>query len=112
MEQTIDNNIAALIRLIDSKYISTQTTYHPIDFGRKTQYFTLDVISSVAFGKAFGDLERDEDVHKYIEMLEEAGPSIILLTVLPLVRFLLQLPVLKNVLPSAKDKFGFGKVMG
>lgn len=112
MERTIDNNIAALIKLIDSKYISTATDNRPMDFGRKAQYFTLDVISSLAFGKAFGDLERDEDVHKYIEMLDEAGPTIILLTVLPLVRALLQLPVLRNLLPSSKDKIGFGKVMG
>lgn len=83
-----------------------------MDFGRKASYFTLDVISSLAFGKAFGDLERDEDVHKYIEMIEETGPSIILLTVLPWIMTLLQLPILKSFLPSAKDNFGFGKIMG
>lgn len=112
MEQTIDENIVALIKLIDSKYVSTPTDYRPIDFGRKAQYFTLDVISSLAFGKAFGDLERDEDVHKYIEMLEEAGPSIILLTVLPSVRKMLQFPLMKRLLPNSKDQVGFGKVMG
>lgn len=83
-----------------------------MDFGRKAQYLTLDVISSVAFGKAFGDLERDEDVHRYIQMLEDAGPSIILLTVLPLLRKFLLLPLFKGILPSSKDKIGFGKVMG
>jgi hypothetical protein len=101
-----------LIKLIDSKYISTSTDYRPMDFGRKASYFTLDVISSLAFGKAFGDLERDEDVHKYIEMLDEAGPTIILLTVLPLVRKLLRLPLMTKLLPNAKDQIGFGKVMG
>ena len=112
MEQTIDKNVVALIKLINSEYISTPTDYRPMDFGRKAQYFTLDVISSLAFGKAFGDLERDEDVHRYIEMLEEAGPSIILLAVLLSVRKLLQLPLMKRLLPNSKDKVGFGKVMG
>jgi hypothetical protein len=112
MEHTIDENVAGLIRLIDTKYISTRKDYRPMDFGRKAQFFTLDVISSLAFEKAFGDLERDEDVHKYIKMLDEAGPAIILLTVLPSIRALLQLPLLKSLLPNSKDKVGFGKVMG
>ena len=112
MEKTIDENIARLVRLIDSKYISTAPDYRPMDFARKAQYLTLDVISNLAFGKAFGDLDRDEDVHKYIEMLEEAGPTIILLTVLPLVRTLLSMPILKRLLPNPEDKIGFGKVMG
>lgn len=116
MEQSIDENISALIKLIDSNYISTSTHYKPMDFGRKAQYLTLDVISSLAFGKSFGHLERDEDVHKYIEMLDEAGPGIILLTVLPSVRAFLRalqrVPILRDVLPNPKDKFGFGKVMG
>jgi len=83
-----------------------------MDFGRKAQYLTIDVISSLAFGKAFGDLEKDEDVHKYIEMLDEAGPNIILLTVLPFVRRLLQLPLMRNLVPNSEDQVGFGKVMG
>ena len=112
MEQTIDDNVAALIKLIDSKYISTPTDYKPMDFARKAQYFTLDVISSLAFGKAFGNLEQDDDAHGYIKMLEDAGPTIILLTVLPFIRSMLQLPLLRNLLPSSKDKIGFGKVMG
>jgi len=66
----------------------------------------------LAFGEAFGDLERDEDVHRYIEMLDEAGPMIILLTVLPFVRKLLQLPLMKRILPNSQDRVGFGKVMG
>lgn len=112
MEQTIDENVGRLIELIGSKYASTSIDYRPVDIGRKVQYFTLDVISSLAFGEAFGDLEMDGDVHKYIEMLDEAGPSIILLTVLPWVRRILQLPLMKRLLPSSKDKVGFGKVMG
>jgi hypothetical protein len=112
MEQTIDDNVAALVKLIDSKYISTSTNYKPMDFGRKAQYFTLDTISSLAFGEAFGHLERDEDVHGYAQMLDEAGPAIIMLAVLPFVRSVLQLPVIRSLLPSSKDKIGFGKVMG
>ena len=35
--------------------------YRPMDFVQKTQFFTLDVISALAFGVPFGYLARDED---------------------------------------------------
>jgi hypothetical protein len=112
MEKTIDEHVSALINLIGLKYISTPTDYRPIDFARASQYFTLDSISSLAFGKSFGHLVHDADVHGYIQMLEDAGPTIILLTQLPLVRSILQLPLINKLLPGAKDKIGFGKIMG
>lgn len=83
-----------------------------MDFGRKAQYFTLDVISDVAFGKAFGYLESDSDVHEYIKTTEETLPAIILVTVLPWLSRVLQSPLLKSLLPSDKDQLGLGKVMG
>ena len=101
-----------LVKLIDEKYISTSTEFKPMDIGRKAQYFTLDVLSSLAFGQSFGDIRTDSDNHKYIETVEESGPAIIMVMVLPWISKLLQLPFLKGVLPSAEDTIGFGKVMG
>lgn len=112
LEKTIDETIQALVRLIDEKYVSASTEFKPIDIGRKAQYFTLDVLSSLAFGKSFGDIETDSDNHKYIETVEESGPAIILVMVLPWISKLLQLPLLKGLLPSAEDTIGFGKIMG
>ena len=83
-----------------------------MDFARKSQFFTLDVISSIAFGRSFGDLVSDSDNHTFVGALEEAGPAIMVVTVLPWISTLLQLPFLKGVMPSAKDKIGLGKVMG
>jgi hypothetical protein len=100
------------VNLIDEKYVSAGTEFKPIDIGRKAQYFTLDVISSLAFGKSFGDTETDSDNHKYIETVEESGPAIVLVMALPWISKLLRLPVLKGLLPSAEDTIGFGKVMG
>lgn len=83
LEKTIDRNVANLIQLIETKYLSTQSQIKPFDFGRKAQCFTLDVISDVAFGEAFGDIATDSDVHKYIKTTEETLPAIIMTTVLP-----------------------------
>ena len=112
LEKTIDENILALVKLIDEQYVSVTEEFKPIDIGRKAQYFTLDVLSSLAFGKSFGDIETDSDNHKYVETVEESGPAIILVMVLPWISKLFKLPFLKGLLPSEVDTIGFGRVMG
>lgn len=58
MEGSIQTQIDKSIDLIETKYLSTSVTDHPIELGEKTSFFTLDVISDLAFGQAFGYLER------------------------------------------------------
>jgi hypothetical protein len=112
LEKTIDENVLALVKLIDEKYVSATEHFKPIDIGRKAQYFTIDVLTSLAFGKAFGDIETDSDNHKYIETVEEAGGAITLVFVLPWISKLFKFPFLRALLPSEADTIGFGKVMG
>ena len=102
----------ALVKLIEEKYVSTATEFRPMDIGRKASYFTLDVLSSLAFGEPFGDLPTDSDIHSYIATIEEVGPALIIVTILPWIRTLLSLPFLRGLLPSPKDATGLGKVMG
>ncbi|RBQ67894.1 hypothetical protein FVER14953_13512 [Fusarium verticillioides] len=108
IETTIDENVERLLDLLDAEYISKDI---PFDFGYKAQYFTLDVISALAFGEAFGDLETDSDVNGYITAMEESMPTIITTTVMPWMIKLLQLPIFRSMLPSDKDKAGVGRVM-
>ncbi|KAF4632702.1 hypothetical protein G7Y89_g5424 [Cudoniella acicularis] len=112
LEETIDRNVAALIQLIATKYLSIPSSFKPFDFGRKAQYFTLDVISSVAFGEAFGDLVTDSDVHKYIDQAEKMMPGVMIVAIFPWLTWFLQSRIMKSLLPSATDKIGFGKVIG
>jgi hypothetical protein len=49
---------------LESKYVSADATYKPVDFAPKAQFFTLDVISHLALGKALGNLEADEDLSR------------------------------------------------
>lgn len=94
--------------LIDEKYVSVNK---PFDFGRKAQYFTLDVITDLAFGEPFGDVETDSDVFEYIHTMEQQLPSIIVTTVVPGLLKILQLPFMRSLLPSEKDPIGLGKTM-
>jgi hypothetical protein len=112
LEQRIDNQIAGLINLIERKYISTKSNFRKLDFAKIAQYFTLDVITDVAFGKPFGYIATDSDVHEYIKMTEDSMPVIMVVSVLPWLTKVLMSPVFKFLLPSEKDKLGFGKFMG
>lgn len=108
IESTVDENVQRLVELLETKYISEGKAF---DFGHKAQYFTLDVISSLAFGEPFGDLETDSDVYGYIRAMEESMPSIIVTSVMPWVLKLLQMPILRCMLPSEKDPVGVGRTM-
>lgn len=108
LELKIDKNILSFMALI-SKYADTKK---PIDLGRRAQFFTLDVISDLAFGEPFGFLETDSDVYKYIQITEETLPSVMVTTVIPWLIKILSSPLFKSLLPSEKDRLGFGKLMG
>ncbi|EON98757.1 putative pisatin demethylase protein [Phaeoacremonium minimum UCRPA7] len=76
MESTVEVQIARLVDLIESRYISSDLVYNPMDFAQKGQYFTLDVISALAFGDPFGYLEEDDDVFNYIKITSSFIPII------------------------------------
>ena len=112
LERAIDANIAKLIYLLESKYVSTDIAYKPVDFAPKASFFTLDVISDIALGKAFGNLEADKDVSSYIKTTEETFPMLVLLGSFPwLARVFFSRPM-KSLLPSDTDTVGMGKLMG
>lgn len=108
LESIVDENVQRLIDLLETKYISQGKSF---DFGHKASFFTLDVISAIAFGEPFGDLETDSDVYGYIHAMEESMPTIIVTTVMPWIMALLQMPVFKGLLPSEKDTVGVGRAM-
>lgn len=108
LEARVDQNVMALVRLIETRYVSVN---RPFDFGRKAQYFELDVITDLAFGKPFGDLATDSDVHGYISTMESVMPAIMLTTVLPWLLDLLSWPLFKWMLPSDRDAAGVGRTM-
>lgn len=112
MEHTIETNVAKLVELIKTSHVSSSTCYRPVDLAQKLQYFTLDVISDLAFGKPLGYLQQDADPYDYVEAMDA---SILILAVLGNVPWLADLfhPLfLRRFLPSEKDQGGFGAFIG
>ena len=113
LESEIDERMRDFIRLIERKYVCTDTEPgRQMDLGLTAQYFTLDVISALAFDQPFGDLIIDEDKFDYIKALRKAMVGLMLMTELPELYFFLERSSLvKFLAPSGKDDFGFGKLI-
>ncbi|KAK1722483.1 hypothetical protein CaCOL14_006198 [Colletotrichum acutatum] len=111
LEPTIDQRLEELLGLIRSKYLSTDGKVTPMDLAKKIQYFTLDVISSVGLGKAFGMLRTDSDVDDYLKSTEE-GLSAISVACAIGISWIAQSPIIgKFIAPSPTDNNGFGKMI-
>lgn len=112
MERSIDAQIQALIKLLDTTYTSSGSQLRPLDFARVAQFFTLDVISDIAFGEPLGFLINNEDINGYCRVAEKLLPAFEWAVALPSVNRIVRLPGVRNlVMPSASDKSGVGTIM-
>ncbi|KAK0707829.1 cytochrome P450 71A20 [Lasiosphaeris hirsuta] len=112
LHQLIDEQVAGLVSLLEDKYLSTKTEFKPVDLARKVQYFTLDVISALAFGKEFGYLKADADLFGYIETTESTLPIMLATAFMPWFLKIMQSPRFKWLIPNAREMVGIGNVMG
>ncbi|KAM7188913.1 Cytochrome P450 [Rhypophila sp. PSN 637] len=113
LEAGIDGQIRVLLDLIDSKYLYTESQRRTLEFSRLAQFFTLDVITEVAFGQAFGFLSRDEDINGYCHVAEQALPIFEWLGVFGTLNRMIRLPGIRNLtMPRPTDKTGVGMMMG
>ena len=113
LESTINRHITSWIDLIERKYISTDQKTTPMDLGRTAQFFTLDVISDLAFNHPFGDIPDDMDKFQYIKTTEDAIGPMTLLSIFPHIhRWIEQSRIVDLLAPTAKDKTGLGPVVG
>ena len=112
MEGSVDAQVANFVQLIESKYLSTSNQYLPMDLDEKASFFTLDVISDLAFGQAFGYLTEDRDVYDYLKMSKSAIPFMVTVADVPALAGILQSRLLRGIMPSEADKAGFGAFIG
>jgi hypothetical protein len=111
IEDDIDEQLSRLVQLLRSKY-ATATGFKPVDFSRIIQFFTLDVITKIAYGKAFGNLEQETDVIGYMTTSNTQVKLLVLCSEIPLLRkVLLNRFMLKFLGPKPYDKTGFGRLI-
>jgi hypothetical protein len=102
-----------IIHLIETRYTSTKTTLRILDLSSIAQYFTLDVLTTLAFGYPFGFTETNGDVHDYIKTVSQFMPILDLQSNIPVVYRILNNGLVRALIaPTTKDKLGIGKRMG
>ncbi|KAI1494958.1 hypothetical protein F5X96DRAFT_690711 [Biscogniauxia mediterranea] len=120
IEAGVDEQIASFAALIRQKYLSSSGggdgeaghRLRPMDLAHKVNYFTLDAITRVAYGRAFGYLKTDSDVFEYIAMTAKLVPMVTLMAEVPyLGRVILSDAALKLTGPKPTDKEGLGRMM-
>jgi hypothetical protein len=112
LEKDVDDQISAWVALIRNEYISKGDTLKPLDFAVHSQFFTLDVITSLAYGKAFGYLAKDEDLFDYIKIADQLVSTVAtIMGVAPVQNFLYWSGLIFKVAPNQNDPNGLGKMM-
>src|SRR3569833_98842 len=110
-EVGVDKQLAAFIDLIESKYISDDKTFRPIDFSLRASFFTLDVISQVAYSHPFGFMEKDCDLHDFNRIVQDLIPAMAFMSLLPRLARAMHYWPLNKFLPTQADKIGFGPLL-
>ncbi|QKX62566.1 uncharacterized protein TRUGW13939_09727 [Talaromyces rugulosus] len=83
LEEDINVQVHSLVKLIRRKYLWTESHPRHVDFARLSQFFTMDVITKIAYGKAFGYLRDDEDKFDYLRTIERVVPFVAFCTSFP-----------------------------
>ncbi|KAL1603627.1 hypothetical protein SLS60_005215, partial [Paraconiothyrium brasiliense] len=114
LEKDIDDLILEMINLMQKEYITKpeEKLFRSMDLAKVTSYFTLDIISKVAFGEPFGFLAANDDPFGYAANLKQYLPAVAWFGVYHELTNILKIPFIKAALPSSMDKRGLGRVMG
>lgn len=113
LEPDIDQQLLALKSLFRRKYITTPGSFKPIDMGRVIPWFTLDSITKLAFGQAWGHIEADDDVRNVIGATDTFARFVTLCgEIPPLRRLFFSKFMLLLVGPKDTDPTGMGYVTG
>ena len=73
LESDIDGRIIELLDLIRRDYVDKQ---EPLDFARLAGFFTLDNLTTIAFGVTMGFLRRNEDLFDYHKTSTQLYPIV------------------------------------
>lgn len=94
LEGDIDVQLANLIKAIRRKYLSTTKECRPLEFVKLSQYFTVDTMTQISFGKPFGCLDADDDRQEILDIVEKLVVWGEITANIPLMQTLLSYPLI------------------
>ena len=108
LESDIDARVVDMIDLIRTKYSNTV-----VDMSIITRYFTLDVLSTIAFGRPFGFMAANEDLWDYDKLTTQAMMVLEWVVHHRTFRWIFQSSLVQYLgAPKPTDKRGMGPMLG
>lgn len=114
MEPIVDIILNALIRHIRVHALTVDGKRHPvpIDLSKVVNYFTIDVITRIAFGRELGCLRSNSDVHGLLAAMSAAMKAYTIPISIPWLRELTTSETfLEYFGPKMTDKSAIGTMM-
>lgn len=116
LEKCIDEQVTTLLTVIRERYMVSPFDGQQkplLNMGSISCYFTMDVITRLAFGAETGYMRDEKDHYEFLEFVRELWPRMSTSADVPWIReFLFSVPFLKLFGPKPTDKTGFGALMG
>ena len=113
LEADIDGQLSNFKDLIRRKYLSTAGKITPMDLGKTAQYFTMDSITKLAFGREWGFLAADSDINAFIQTIEDMAVFFVLCCDIPWMRRLFLNDLSLMIMgPKDTDPKGMGYMNG
>ncbi|ETI22274.1 hypothetical protein G647_06347 [Cladophialophora carrionii CBS 160.54] len=109
LEKDVDARVVELLDLIRRDYVQNNQA---LDFAKLAGYFTLDILTQIAFGQALGFLVKNEDLYDYHKSSSAFYPIMELGSNHPTVLAILNSRVMEGAAPKPTDKIGFGAIVG
>ncbi|KAI1418553.1 cytochrome P450 [Hypoxylon sp. FL1857] len=113
LEIAVDSQIAHFIDVVRRKHLTTKDRIRDVDFAVLSRYFTLDIITRLAYGKAFGFLDADGDLYGYTGQIDQLLKAQNLAQELPFFRRVVFSKFFFGLFgPKPSDAEGVGRIMG
>ncbi len=109
LERDIDARVVELLDLIQRAYVDKNEA---MDFAVLAGYFTLDILTQIAFGQALGFLIKNEDLYDYHKSSSQFYPIMELSSNHPMILSILRSRIMQGAAPKPTDKIGFGAIVG
>lgn len=109
LENDVDARVTELLDLIRRDYVEKNEA---MDFAVLAGYFTLDILTQIAFGQALGFLVKNEDLYDYHKSSAAFYPIMELGSNHPTILSILNSRVMQGAAPKPTDKIGFGAIVG
>ncbi|KAI2832772.1 hypothetical protein CBS12448_6822 [Aspergillus niger] len=112
VEHGMDRQVTRLIDLIRQKYAVPGQDAPLLNIVDISSYFTMDVITELAFGQEFGYLQAEEDRYGFFHEVHSLWPQMSTVADVPWIRrIVFSKPFLKLLGPRTTDSHGFGALM-